>query len=474
MAITSALTLRDPEEQDQIDDFRNELAYYNLLEEEIHGPITKLPPEILGLILERTIPPNFLLDHTAAFCLDSVWKQSMLQKRVLLRICRSWYHVASPLLYEHICILHIPRLQQLLDTLEIPDTKFRFFIKTISFYCLVPSCYAERFEVRLDRLYSLCPNAKSFSYLSRCYLPSSTTLSTLPTTITHLQLGRGVSAAILANVLKTLSPNLAALSFCLPVDNFNAEWDTPLIFPHLGDLSIGLSSPYALDNFVDWDLRRLKKLTLKYQSVKGVLVAGAGGSSYAFFQKHGRRLEFLQFLPSLWLDWKLAIDVGGILELCPELKHLVLHCTTIAPPMHDRVQWIDVWELPPSAANRDRWESVWAGITKEAFPCLRGVRRISSSLVHFPHVATAFPPGEVLTDQDTYTYQFGDLYVRHEVGRIEAVYPEPIEEESESDSDLDYVSSEQGYDTDWASSLEWEMDSESGICEDREAEMDLV
>jgi len=269
-----------------------------------------------------------------------MWCRVFRQKQAHLSVCKAWYSVGLPFLYEHIHVRFIPQLMRLLETLWNTGQDFRRFVKSISFYCIIPTSYAERFKDKLKLFFSLCPNAKAFSYLSSCPLPSVTYLGVLPAHITHLCFGNNISCEALMNTLKIASQNLVSLSFVSPdrpagLSNLDMKSNDSIQFPDLEILSCERRHGTMFLNNVaaSWSMPRIKRLTLRCPYDVGREVAN-------FCQQHGAGLTFFNMVPSYICDsWKDPFtDLGDVLDLCPALEHIVIHPRAVGYLNHPRIR----------------------------------------------------------------------------------------------------------------------------------------
>lgn len=281
---------------------------------------------------------------------------------------------------------------------------------------MIPTSYAGKFEKKLKLLFSLCPNVTCLSYLSSCPLPSWSCLRVLPVHITHLNLDYGVSYKALMDTLKIASPYLVSLSFdnpdppcCIITESYDHVFQLPNLETLLCALP-GDRLPMGVD-LSQWNMPRIKRLTLHCYGF-------AEKQVITICRMHGAGLKFLNIVPFCGGFHNL----GRVLDLCPALEHIVIHPETKTSFSlgHQYVKWVDIWEPKTyeKTSRAKKWNSLCENFTKGNFPLLQGVRKLSAPLSHLINLPTIFPPGEVLTPVDSYSYNFLGLNIRHDVGKI--------------------------------------------------------
>jgi len=123
-----------------------------------------MPNEILRMIFCLSIPPSFFLDSSICIGPESPWCLTMETKKSLLKVCRRWWHVATPIFYEEVALRHMTQLAALIHTLEIPDIGIGSFIRKVDIKCYVAAIELQLLESQLQRLFSHCPNVTWVDY----------------------------------------------------------------------------------------------------------------------------------------------------------------------------------------------------------------------------------------------------------------------------------------------------------------------
>ncbi|KIM43327.1 hypothetical protein M413DRAFT_401642 [Hebeloma cylindrosporum] len=351
------------------------------------------PPEILQIIFELAIPPNILADLTTSFSPNSLWCRVLEQKLSLLNVCWAWYRIGIAFLYENIAIRRIYQLENLLRTLESPDSSYlKDLIKTLDVHCFIPRLFHDSFTLQLSQLFKVCPRITSFSHTSPCYPPCLAALPSLPPTLTHLELGAGIDPSVSTEVLESLSPHIVSLSYTTFSKMINLY-----SFPRLESLSF----VFGFESIAwYWELPRLHNLTLRVISWPKNAWPETFSSQalIPFLKKNGAQLKFFHILPETDCrcisEFNLAIE--GFLELCPSLERFVLHPRPVPPITHERIRWFrvgnDIWDLRlPHTSPGHR-------IVTAPFPSLRTLRKPpqfwTSWNACFSDLKSSFPDAE--------------------------------------------------------------------------------
>jgi hypothetical protein len=427
----------------------------------LRKPFEQPPPEILQVIFEHAIPPNFLTDLTASFSPNSLWCRVLQQKLSLLSVCQAWYRIGIPFLYEDVSIRRIYQLGNLLHTLGSSDSSYlKDLIKTLNMHCFVPHLFHGVFKMQLTQLFEICPRLTSFSHTSP---PSLAALPSLPPTLTHLELGEEINPSVLQEVLESLSPNLISLSIYITDLHDSNSYS----FPRLESLSfvIGISR-WELRSEVRWELPRLRYLTVRMLFWP---VTFSWNHLGPFLKKNGAQLKSFHIHPETDCRCmsEFIVEIEGILELCPSLERFVLHPRPV-PATHQRIKWF--------RAGNDIWDSSFPNtspghrIATAAFPSLKTLRKPSQFWTSwntcfrdlkssFPHAVTRI--GGI--------HQCLGVDVREDVGEI-FVYISDTWWVDEADSE--YEPSSTSEEDDSASESDWEVGSEKDINSTWNAQMD--
>ena len=432
----------------------------------LRKPLEQPPPEILQVIFEHAIPPNFLTDLATSFSPNSLWCQVLQQKLSLLSVCWAWYRIGVAFLYEDVSIRRIYQLGNLLRTLEFSDSSYlKDLIKTLNVHCFVPRLFRGVFKMQLAQLLKICPRLTSFSHTSPCYPPSLAALPSLPPTLTHLELGEEIDPSALQEILQSLSTNLVSLSIYITDLHDSNSYS----FPRLESLSfvIGIAR-WELRSEVRWELPRLRYLTLRMPFWPGTFSWNHLGP---FLKKNGAQLKFFHIHPETdcMCMSEFIVEIEGILELCPSLERFVLHPRPV-PTTHQRIKWFrvgnDIWDSQLPHTNPGH------RIATAAFPSLKTLRKPSQLWISwnecFRELRSSFPPAVTRIGG---MHQCLGVDVREDVGEI-FVYISDTRWTDETDSE--YEPSSTSEEDDSASESDWEVGSEKDISRTWNAQTDLL
>ncbi|KDR79132.1 hypothetical protein GALMADRAFT_137024 [Galerina marginata CBS 339.88] len=406
----------------------------------LHKTFSQPPPEILHLIFERTIPPYFMLDSSASFCLAPLFLQVLRQKRSLINVCWAWYHAALPFLYESVSIRYVYQLTGILRTLvhATRGSNVKDMIKIVDIYCHVPEKYGHHFQRQVEALFRICPRAVSCNFGSR--LPPTTSIWPAMTNITHLSLPDSIEISSLESILSQICLRIISLSFRIseshPVSILMAGiYANPKHFPALKSLSISFNGGAAqtLDVVLQsWTISRLENLMFK------VCAPRIHPFPVHILTKictlHGMHVRYLHLIIPR------NIDIQPLLDACPALEHLVLS-EIIKSLAHARVRWLDVWAKESDRlAARKEMEDHSSGLRAlERVRVLSDYLRDNTKLVDVPLL---IPPWMVVDAKNAFECSFLHLGVKHEVGELRFVQPEwslDEDENVEEEEDGEYV-----------------------------------
>ncbi|KDR79121.1 hypothetical protein GALMADRAFT_242993 [Galerina marginata CBS 339.88] len=433
-------------------------------------PFSQPPPEILHLIFERTIPPYFMLDPSASFCLRSFFLQVLRQKKSLISVCWAWYHAALPFLYENVSIRRVYNLSALLRTLvDLPQVKE--MIKTVDVYCHIPEAYGQHFQHQLEALFRLCPSIPSCNFQSR--VPLTTSVYPAIANITRLSLPEGIPLHALLNILSLISPQIIYLAFHTPPQpptpaaNPPTPLPFPLPFPALQSLSIFLTAhtAHTIDALLLYHPWAMPALTHLILHIYTPLIDPVPIPTLTkFCTEHGARVRFLH----LMLPWLTVspIDIQPLLDACPALEHLALSPRNFLPMRHARVRWVDLWVIERGwrAARNSMEARVRAGLCALERVRVLPVYLGNETDAYAAEMPLLLPPWIVRDNKDVFECLFLGIGVRHQVGKVRYVQPELGEDMDEDDEDGEYVPS--------SSDSESESESESGSSSDDFTESD--
>ncbi|PPQ98211.1 hypothetical protein CVT26_003464 [Gymnopilus dilepis] len=395
----------------------------------LRKPFSQPPPEIIHMIFERTVPPYFLLDSSASFCLNPIWCKVQKQKKAIVEVCRPWYNVGLPFLWEDIVILRVQELRSLLFVLKDSPHRLRHLVKRVEIHCYIPFWYAAHFTQQLQQLFAVCPRISSCSYLSQC-LPPPLIHSALEnaTTITQLCLSNGLSMEILGPLLRSLSPFLVSLSFHVPPELIQNFSELPKCHLRvLKELTIWVG--HAASNNLDslslhrwFEIPHLKQLTFCLGPERTHHTPDV--ALRRFCQEYGARLSFLQIHSTmLWNDFT---NSQALLELCPVLEHLVIYGGLFRNSdaiYHPNIRWLDVWfndieQKYDQELNLRLNDLVNNKFSLSKFPLLKGVRLLQHTYAFPYNLPLMLPPDLVSNVEDRLRVAFLDFEMRHDLGKV--------------------------------------------------------
>ncbi|KAG6806047.1 hypothetical protein H0H92_012911, partial [Tricholoma furcatifolium] len=211
-----------------------------------------LAPELLMMIFNRTVTPDFLLpDSSLSSGLNSSWYRSQKTKLSISTVCKSWHAVGIDFLYEDIVFQHLTQLPAFLRTLVTARDKYQHLIKGITVHTLVTPQYGASFTKYLQDILDKCPSLRQFSFLSPCALPSTAALPTLSSNITHLSFNDITPTAL--HLLRCTRNSLISLSITLRAPALKIDGDDEsFLLPNLEDLILDFETfyPHIKDPFI--------------------------------------------------------------------------------------------------------------------------------------------------------------------------------------------------------------------------------
>ncbi|KAF9527353.1 hypothetical protein CPB83DRAFT_895367 [Crepidotus variabilis] len=271
-----------------------------------------LPKEILWLIFQRAIPPKYLLDSFLCAGQDSPWALTLELKKNLTLICRSWYDVATSILYEDVTIRRLPQIKCLLRTLESSSGKgLGKLVKSLELKCFIPQgSVAINFRQTLQVLFAHCIALNHFSYFSPCPPPSAVFQidNPLPNTITELHLDILVDFETIRWVVGHLQKGLRYLRLGVPLDILPSPVDQPTFrFPYLHTLWLETMNHQwgpELRQISAWTFPALQQLIISNSKLTAntytqrplIYITGShleGGPILSCLTKLGRNLKYL-------------------------------------------------------------------------------------------------------------------------------------------------------------------------------------
>ena len=343
------------------------------------------------------------------------------QKETLLRVCRSWYYIGLPFLYEDIGIVDLFQLNQLIETLENSPHQIENLIKQLTIYAFIPKSYRHQFNYFISKLFELCPNLVSFSYLSP-FEPPKGHIPNLPLNITRLQLSHSVPRHMVDDLLSECSEQLVSLSLTLWPNSIPPSQQLHS-FARLEELTFDLScrSIGTVAYYTGlWQIPSLHRFIVQLRGNPSHWPTPIPTESLvAFCTTKGANIKYFHLHPEYW--WSMNsyhIELQSVLEQLPSLEHLVLHPRTQGKLSHPSVKWIDIWSSHILAECSKDWKVLFAQLVKKHFPRLISVRSLDSTLANLHTLPSVLPPTSVPDELSSYAFQYLGFHVKHEPGAI--------------------------------------------------------
>ncbi|KAG6825112.1 hypothetical protein H0H92_004669 [Tricholoma furcatifolium] len=417
-----------------------------------------LPPELLIMIFNRTVTPDFLLqDSSLSSRLDDPWYRSQKTKLSISMVCKSWHAVGIEFLYEDIVFQHLTQLPAFLRTLVTAHEKYQHLIKRITIHTLVPPQDGASFTKCLQDILNRCPSVRRFSFLSPSALPSTAALPTLSFNITHLSFNDTTPAAL--HLLHCTSNSLISLtiseSSSASASALTIGADGPFLLPNLEDFFLNLRLFHPRDQDPSHTVTRTLQL-LEVPRLRRLAINSADCPSEisTLLQRCGQQVRVL-FLERSW-HWP-AEKIKSLLDACPILEHVVFQetpngLTKYSSITHPTVKWLDVWALMPKFYTLDdALTPTIRALVKTMFPRVEHVRYInvwSTGIQRAVSLGIAPDLNHLIaSEDDSPSFDFPGIQLRCKLGHIVAPRP-PSYEDSDSDSDHIDASSDEGSNSD--------------------------
>ncbi|EAU91741.2 hypothetical protein CC1G_04509 [Coprinopsis cinerea okayama7 len=455
------------------------------------------PVEILQQIFDRTFPPHYLLEQDHALDEFSYACLVTSEQKSHMSVCKEWYNIVKPYLYEYIQIRHPIQLFLLLKSLkQHPDNQS--LIKVLHINCMISITWQHKFGKTLQSVVDRAPNLREFSmrrwnlpWADSCSIPCGLRFPVFKhEPMSHLKivydssLKVGVLSRDFLDHGSGVFDRLTQLSLDVNIQRYFADrQDRPLKvnLPRLETLEcryrfLGLKGT--------WRMPRLRRVMLQLPTLRPPSVEELSGILKEFFTAHGKGLKELQleseggsYLISTGYNPGPALDVLDLAILCPSLDHLILDGYLIFGYQtfaHPALRWIDVWCAAPTDRNwRPEIEAYYRDIRNrypigtQLFPSLRRVRILDYQLHHLQDLPYRLPPWSVISPRDSYEVRFMDLCIIHEVGGVYAFKPPEESGYGSEDSSYDggeweYATSS-GYETSGSELREMSTDEDGGL-----------
>ncbi|KAG6897672.1 hypothetical protein C0992_012421 [Termitomyces sp. T32_za158] len=389
----------------------------------------QLPFEILDMIFQHAVAPDFLLDSSLTAGPNSPWCHARNMKLALALVSRTWYAPGIGLLYKEVAIRRLNQIPALLETLEKSPSVFGVLVKRITLDMFVSPDYGASFTRHMQRIVDLCPRLVGFTFSSPLPLPTKAVLPKLRSSLRYLRVDASVSPAELYDLLKHTRKSLVSLS--IHVHDPPEHLATRKIYslPQLDSLTLKITHA-GVDA---WSLLGHILIMPKLERLTFELLAGHDSVEQlslrwesmiepitAFCERY-ENLKYLNINPGFR---RKAGDMQGVLDVCPNLEHLVVY-NGATLESHPTLKWVDICTSKMFGPDDDsRWAHDSAlnrlrkSVTPVGFPALYGTRHLHICSPRLHDIATRLPPESVLTPSEAYEFNFPGVYVRHEPGFV--------------------------------------------------------
>ncbi|KAJ7035210.1 hypothetical protein C8F04DRAFT_541791 [Mycena alexandri] len=355
------------------------------------GSLPALPSEILHEIFDMTIPSDIMLNASLSCGPDSPWCSSMVTKRALVLVSKSWYEAGIDLLYRTITIRRVPGIQALLFALA-ENPLLGGFVRNITIACFVPRTYRATIHPDLTQIVQLCPALTSLNHLPPFPPPKPFRFPALPSTVTSLKFALHEELSTVYATLQLCCEQLEELSIRALDDEVLDALE--LDFPRLHTLYITLGGDTVIQKFsTNWRMPKLKHLTLRV-STDLEHAQFLDVTYHHLLRKHGRGLQYLAFpgvLPagSIFNQPSPVTDFAPLLARCPGLEHVVLPMyfgLNLDSPAFPSIKWLDVW-------TQELYENLVLPGRLSPFPNIIGPRFLDTGLIALiDDIPRAFDP----------------------------------------------------------------------------------
>ncbi|PPR07598.1 hypothetical protein CVT24_006969 [Panaeolus cyanescens] len=419
--------------------------------------------EILHEIFLHALPHPDFIDPSLWSGGKSVWREGIRVKKSIMFVCRTWYTIAMPLLYQDVSISRFPQLVLLVTSLRESKMDLKKHVKRCRFGAYLDTILdddndvlLQQFHNQLEQMFELCDSLQSIDFHSPLPIPFPINLPSLISAhVTSITLGKEVTQEQTFGILNDVASQLVQLScYDFPFDKnweltLEALVDLTLIYDRHGNSPQGTEDPRSIC------------LNITCPIIQCITFVNYGNKytnhCSSFLETHGQTLKVLQlqfpqlafFTSSISIVYPAHSRLGEkrtiiqpLLDLCPALEHLILLPNAHFPLYHPTVQWIDVWE-PTCDLSEPKLEYFWefkATLTRRNFPQLKGVRTIAPALRPlYPRIALLVPPS--LSAQPGFApCNIGNTVdgrrIQHDVGRL---YLPGAELDWDDDSDDNYT-----------------------------------
>ncbi|KAF8910572.1 hypothetical protein CPB84DRAFT_1821402 [Gymnopilus junonius] len=284
-------------------------------------------------------------------------------------------------------------------------------------------------------------------------------------------LGKDIGMRNLEGIFESAASHLVSLHFRTPEGDLTATQLRKTVFPLLQNISFRTSyRSHAWFNMFA-DVCQLPNLTSAMFSLVTMDESFPSNSLVQFCALHGARLFF--FADHLSVSVRPRNPRPTCLGRMPCSGAYCCLSEIYGSLRHPNVRWVDIWTSPTFAEEaQELHRKVSSG---NGLPALKGVRLLPYYLQESPYpIALLLPPRLVSTTNDTFSIQFLESGIRHDVGKIHYIQPDLVGGSDTDSADDDLVEDESGSSEDSDSSFDSESGSDLGITPDEDAEMDDI
>ncbi|KAL0956777.1 hypothetical protein HGRIS_002897 [Hohenbuehelia grisea] len=384
-----------------------------------------VPQEILRMILDYSLPPEYLLDHSLACGPKSPWACALRQKKSNVSVCKSWYSARIEFLYRDVVLRRMNQAESFLQAIltrsralsELPRQLFVHFPPLIGlpeFPEQEQESQRRRIQSYIDTIIQTCPCLSCIGLSPALFSSQSFTL-VHHRDITRLVLGNGNGI----NIFKAIPLFSDTCRFLTSLSFYAHELSdipTDLHFTNLVTLHLKTqpsSIGYLLEIVIHWKMRKLQHLTVQHESL-----GFAREPLRRFLARRGRNLRTLSFNPVAFASRSVSspqdIAMQTMLDSCPSLEHLVIYTIPQAKLSHPSIKWLDIWlcETYPSVPSK--------ADLGDRLPSLQLVRILDTALSELTDLPILIPPKACIDGDSevTLTFSYPGLDIRYANGHL--------------------------------------------------------
>ncbi|KAJ8079845.1 hypothetical protein PM082_016670 [Marasmius tenuissimus] len=388
---------------------------------EMEGPFSSqccsIPHEILLEIFRYVIVPSKLLNYGSSVAPHvHVYEQIIVQKEILLLVCKGWYNVAVEMFYREVHLRSAIQSLKFIESLEtFGNTGRQSLVKDLTIHALAPPAEEPTSACIVNiirRIFHLCTNLSRLSFFpiapgwSESIVSSDIELNYSPVLPSALfpsfclrELCLGSDALhYLSDYFTHCSHSLEVLDLwvasravtpALSIQGLEwprLKWFRCRFYQNEEDADHVRSVEFARS----FKTPRLESLTLSWTPY----IAGSGAFTSPFpvssltapVEANRSRLRYIRIV-GFRDQLKRGNGVAGILERVPKLEHLVVDARLFndpAPGAHPNLKYIDIWSGCSLTKEDDRRAEI-GGITldidENRFPSLKNIRVFDKALL---------------------------------------------------------------------------------------------